>query len=93
MPVLRKHLIFYGTVQNVGFRYEMTRLAQHHGLTGWVKNRSDGTVEACIQGSADSIRHTIDELNSIDHIHIVSMDEESVQVVDGESRFVTRYTD
>ncbi len=44
------HLIISGDVQGVGFRAWVKRKADNLGLTGWVKNRSDGTVEAVIQG-------------------------------------------
>ena len=35
-----------GRVHGVGFRYSTQREAQEMGLTGWVRNRSDGTVDA-----------------------------------------------
>ena len=38
---IRKHLIFSGRVQGVGFRYRAMNIAQMLGLTGWVKNRWD----------------------------------------------------
>lgn len=91
--LVRQHLIFSGTVQNVGFRYEMSRLANLYGVTGWVYNRADGMVEAQVQGSPEAIRLVVDELNQIDHIQIESIQETTLPVVDGESRFVTRYYD
>ena len=92
-PLVRQHMIFSGTVQNVGFRYEMSRLADLHGVTGWVYNRTDGTVEAQVQGTPEAIRHLVDDLNQVDHIRIESIQETSLPVVNGESRFVTRYFD
>jgi hypothetical protein len=53
---IRQHLILEGIVQNVGFRYEMTRLAHLHNLTGWVMNRVDGAVEAIVQGPPSAIQ-------------------------------------
>ena len=47
---IRKHLIFSGRVQGVGFRYRAMNIAQMLGLTGWVKNRWDGKVEMEVQG-------------------------------------------
>jgi len=39
-------IFFSGSVQGVGFRYAMQRAAGGHQVTGWVRNRSDGRVEA-----------------------------------------------
>jgi len=48
------HLVIHGRVQGVFFRDSMRREAQRLGIAGWVRNRSDGTVEAAVQGeSAD----------------------------------------
>ena len=37
--VVRKHIIFFGYVQGVGFRYRARHAADHYGCTGWVRNR------------------------------------------------------
>ena len=47
---IRKHIFFYGDVQGVGFRYHAKYGAQGLGLTGWVKNCYDGSVEMEVQG-------------------------------------------
>lgn len=44
------HCIVHGRVQGVGYRAWTTRNAQKLGLSGWVRNRSDGTVEAVFSG-------------------------------------------
>ncbi len=88
---IRQHLIFEGTVQNVGFRYEMTRLAQHLGVTGWVRNVEDGTVEAQIQGSPSAIQTLLDELDTIRHLHITAVHRTPMPVVVGETQFMIRY--
>ncbi len=44
------HFYFKGSVQGVGFRYTARQIAKHFGLSGWVKNLSDGRVEALAQG-------------------------------------------
>ena len=52
---MAKHLRIAGVVQGVGFRYSMQREADRLGITGWVRNRGDGTVEAVIDGSAKAL--------------------------------------
>ena len=44
-----------GRVQGVGFRYYTLREARRRGVHGWVRNRSDGTVEAMLQGSREAV--------------------------------------
>ena len=44
-----------GSVQGVGFRYWTERVATELGLTGWVRNRRDGSVEALFCGRAEDV--------------------------------------
>jgi acylphosphatase len=47
----RVHVIVSGDVQGVGYRYTMRMVARDAGVAGWVRNRSDGTVEAELEGA------------------------------------------
>ena len=50
-----KHVRITGKVQGVGFRAAMYREAVRLNMTGWVRNRKDGAVEAVIQGPEQSL--------------------------------------
>ncbi len=48
-----------GRVQGVGFRYWLVREADRAGVTGWVRNRRDGSVEALFSGDETRVRKLI----------------------------------
>ena len=54
-----KHLTISGRVQGVGFRYHMCRVAIEFGVTCWVRNRRDGSVEAMVEGAPDAVEKII----------------------------------
>jgi acylphosphatase len=49
-----------GRVQGVGYRLWATRIAASLGLRGWVRNRSDGTVEALLTGAPGQVNAMIE---------------------------------
>lgn len=50
------HAVVRGRVQGVGFRYSTQLTAERLGLSGWVQNRPDGTVELEAEGSDDALQ-------------------------------------
>lgn len=69
----RYHFYFLGQVQGVGFRFAMWQLASLLNLSGWVKNKSDGRVEAEVQGDPLAIEELIAQMKSIPYIRIDSI--------------------
>jgi acylphosphatase len=56
----RAHVVISGRVQGVFFRVETQRAAQRLGVTGWVRNRPEGTVEAVFEGSSQAVHQAVD---------------------------------
>lgn len=71
---IRKHIIFYGRVQGVGFRYYAVQKANQLGLTGWVKNLYDGSVEMEVEGEEPLIDELIIFLQNRTYVWIENMD-------------------
>ncbi|MGZ8696082.1 MAG: acylphosphatase [Gaiellaceae bacterium] len=57
--MIRRRVIVHGYVQGVFFRDSTRRLAQRHGVSGWVANRADGAVEAVFEGEADAVERLV----------------------------------
>lgn len=75
---VRKHIFFYGRVQGVGFRYYAVQKANQLGLTGWVKNLNDGSVEMEVEGQEELIDQLIIFLQNRTYIWIERIDAKKI---------------
>ena len=60
--VIRKHVYYTGTVQGVGFRYMVCRLAAGREVGGFVRNLPDGRVELVAEGCEDEVAGLVDDV-------------------------------
>lgn len=73
---IRRHAIVHGNVQGVFFRDSTRERANAHGVAGWVSNRSDGAVEAVLEGPPDAVQRVLRFLEtgpphaSVDHVDV-----------------------
>lgn len=91
MAEKRAHVIVSGRVQGVFYRSETEKAASAKGLKGWVKNRSDGTVEAVFEGYEGVVASMIEwckEGSPRAKVDKVDVDWEEPK---GESSFEVRY--
>lgn len=87
---IRKHFIFYGRVQGVGFRYKAYYIANNRGLTGYVRNLYDGSVEMEVQGEEAEIDIMIKMLKEDRYILIDGMDVRKMDIEEDEKSFVKK---
>lgn len=87
--MIRRHIVFYGWVQGVGFRYRARHAAQMYGCTDWCRNEWDGSVTMEIQGEEDNIDRVILAIERGTHVRIENMDSRMIPLVEGEHGFRT----
>lgn len=56
---IRAHVFISGRVQGVFYRASTRDMAEQYGLTGWVRNTSDGKVEAVFEGEEATVKDMI----------------------------------
>ena len=56
---MKKHLLIFGKVQGVGFRYWLYEKAIKRNIRGWVKNTITGQVEALLIGNDEDVNEVI----------------------------------
>ena len=91
--IVRSFCCAHGRVQGVGFRFFVQQTAKEMGLTGWVKNMSDGTVTMEVQGDTEQIETFAKRLKrGGGFIRVDRLDMETAEtVVTDENDFVVRY--
>ncbi len=75
-----------GQVQGVGYRYWVERTAGRLALSGWVRNRRDGSVEAVFSGAADKVADMIERCRQgppAAQVTAISIVEEEAEKPDG----------
>ncbi|KFF30466.1 acylphosphatase [Bifidobacterium bombi] len=76
---VRIHAVVTGRVQGVGFRYYVVKQARSLHISGWVRNRSDGSVETEAQGSDEDVTDFITllktgpEWSKVEHVNAASI--------------------
>ena len=79
---MMQRLLVTGRVQRVGYRDWTVRNARELGLTGWVRNLSDGRVEVLADGDEDSLHRLLEALRTgprlatVEHVAALSAAEE-----------------
>ena len=89
--MIRKHFVFHGRVQGVGFRYRARQAAETCGCTGWVINEYDGSVTMELQGTEEQIDLVLQEIRQWKYVQVERMDVKQIPVEPGEKRFRTGY--
>ncbi len=87
--MLRRHMIFRGWVQGVGFRYRARHAAERYGCTGWVRNEWDGSVTMEIQGTEEAIDQVILAIEAGRYVRIENLEVKTVPVDPEERGFRT----
>ena len=80
---IRKHIVFYGRVQGVGFRYRAMYAAESYGVSGWVRNLYDGSVEMEAEGTERDIDNMITAIQKGSFISIEDMSVKAIPVEGG----------
>jgi acylphosphatase len=85
--MIRRHIVFTGWVQGVGFRWRARNAASLYGCTGWVRNEWDGSVTMEIQGEEAQIDQVLQTIAQSRYIHIDGIDSRVIPTLPQERSF------
>ena len=84
---IRRHIVFRGWVQGVGFRWRARQAAGLYGATGWVKNEYDGSVVMEIQGTETQIDSVILAIERGSYVRIENLEVRDIPLEEHERGF------
>jgi acylphosphatase len=96
MESVARRVVVSGVVQGVGFRHHTKLRARELGLSGWVRNRPDGNVEAWIEGPEETVGAMIEWLRRgpgsarVEDVAVETVEPRSVEQR-GDQRFSVRF--
>ena len=85
--IVRRHIVFSGWVQGVGFRYRACRAAELYDCTGWVKNEWDDTVSMEIQGEEKAIEKVLQSIMRGTYVQVENMESRLIEPLENERGF------
>ena len=85
--IIRKHLVFSGIVQGVGFRWRARRAAEAFGVSGWVRNDWSGTVTMELQGTETQIESVLAAIGRGTYIRIEGVEARRIPIEENERGF------
>ena len=88
--IIRRRLRLTGYVQGVGFRWRAQNAANALGVTGWVRNNSDGSVSMELQGAEPQIDGVLLAVERGAYVRIENMFVKTVPAVEDEYGFTVK---
>ncbi len=90
-PLERRHFVFHGKVQKVGFRLLLKSLADRMHITGWVVNNENLDVEAEIQGTPTQLAFLEDYfMHGVRRITVTAVEEHNCDLALDENQFLIK---
>ena len=86
-------IVVIGRVQGVGFRFFTKETADMYGITGWVRNCFNGSVEIEAQGKTELLKHFFREINKGPLFgHVSEVKKKEIKLIIDDATFVIRYS-